>query len=74
MKTSQQASHPPFGVLSLLMISSRKVKTSLPTLLALPTCDGALSVVRMSLLSHVRSYSASILWNCNRICAYLRYF
>lgn len=50
MKTSQQASHPPFGVLSLLMISSRKVKTSLPTLLALPTCDGALSVVRMSLL------------------------
>ena len=49
-KTSQQASHPPFGVISLLMISSRKVKTSLPTCLALPTCDGALSVFRMSLL------------------------
>lgn len=50
MKTSQQASHPPFGVISLLMISSRKVKTLLPALLALPTCDGALSVFRMSLL------------------------
>ena len=49
-KTSQQASHPPFGVISLLMISSRKVKTSLPACLALPTCDGALSVFRMSLL------------------------
>ena len=49
-KTSQQASHPPFGMISLLMILSQKVKTSLPARLALPTCDGALSVCGMPLL------------------------
>lgn len=49
-KTSQQASHPPFGMISLLMILSQKVKTSLPAHLALPTCNGALSVCGMSLL------------------------